>query len=265
MIKEFLFVLIVSLNPVQLYGQSTDTWIGFQTRNNATFPNEQKFPTIENEFLIRYSIGIVGRILLRENIIGYFIAPIRKGNISFDFGCNFLLKGFNYTIGNISTTTDNLHIELPLLLSFHDKRNIFISRKMIRNGITTTARTGLKISINPKPKSLSILENSLEKITETIQGRRVNPLFSSSIGIIKNHKNGNISIMEFAANIGFLKDQKGEISYFDSDLQETTNYPFVNRGSYFSINTVHYFQKKNIDRITLLKRKKHPILFNPRF
>ena len=256
LVFSFLF-----LQNLELLAQSSKTQLGLQFGNNLSLPGERTSSLITERLLLRYSFGIAGRRVLKENLRWGFISKTRRGEITFDFGVNVNVGGYNYSFGGIDTHTNLVSFEVPLLISLFDRRNIFLSRKLLRKGITTILRLGLVSNFSPVKTTNKEIIKANEFLTENISTQFFNISWTLRGGIQKSFKNGNTSLFELGINLGILKNAGGNIQYVNSDTQVTQIEEFRDSGTYLSIRTTHFFRVK---KRPFSKEVPPPIFYNPR-
>jgi len=121
--RLIIFLLILSNSGI-LRAQSSLSRFGLQLGNNVSLPSDNPSDVLNEELLLRYSVGLVGRILLKENLKFKILAPVKKGEISLDYGLNLVFKGYNYNLRSINAFTDEITLELPIQIAFQDQRRL---------------------------------------------------------------------------------------------------------------------------------------------
>ncbi|MCB0630453.1 MAG: hypothetical protein R2824_00725 [Saprospiraceae bacterium] len=249
-------LLIVLQLPAQVQ------W-GIQTGNNLSTPGyTNDLAAFQADALLGYSLGLFGRKIIKEGIRSRFIAPIRYGVLSLDWGLNIVRTGYTYRYASVDNTTGQWLLEFPVLLGFYDKNNALIPRNWKRKGMATYTRFGLKFVRLPK--------RTVERTT-TLEGFRVdehttfggwNTRISWSGGIMQTHKNGNIAALEIAANISLLNTAVGKLQYRELSGKLLNEGYFKNSGSYLSLNLLYLFDSNS--SIQPDGKELPPIIYNPR-
>jgi len=257
------WICLFLANTIVLSAQNSKSKFGIQTGNNLSFPGENSAPHFNEGFLLRYSIGFIGRQVLKENIRFQLIAPVRKGELSLDYGLNLVFKGYDYQLESVNAFRDEITLEVPVQFFLQDKRNVFLPRKWHQKGIGSFARIGFKGIYRLNKGNTKVELKSSERLTENLSEKKFNFISKMGGGIIKNHKNGNITMFEIVMNLGWFANKSGTISYENSDTQVLREISFSDNGSYLSLNMVYLFDWQRF------KKKKNkselPVIFCPRF
>lgn len=255
----FLCLLMTS----SLAAQTGTSTFGIQLGNQVSLPAVGSAEQFEGQLLLRYSFGFLGRTILNDHLKLRFIADVRKGVMAFDYGLQFVLNGYQYQLGEIATTTEQLSLEVPLLITLYDERNVFLPRKLTRKGITTFARLGFKPTFSLQAAKDKEITQDNETLREEVDTRLFNLLWSFGAGILQNHKNGNTTFYEIGVNLGLLRRNKGQVEYIDISSSSSESYSFANSGSYVSANMIYLFKFKPWRAND--KRPLPPVIYNPRF
>lgn len=254
-----LIIMIFSQNNCLAQNQL----FGIQVGNTISLPRETNTDFFNDRLLLRYSIGVLGRKRIVENIKGRFIAPLRKGAIELDYGLNLVFKGFDYKFGNTASSGDQISLEFPLLLNFFDERNVFMSRRQLRKGINTFMRIGIKPSYSFNRQFVNTIINDEELVIENLSERPFNLIGVLGGGLMQRMKNGGLAFFELSINLGLLKSMKGEIKYEKGAGQITEEIIYRDNGSYIALNVAYFLNRKDSEKS---KRKElPPIIYNPRY
>lgn len=255
-----LSLLVVSL---PLAGQVGKTTIGLQLGNHLSLPSQSSNEAFQGQWLLRYSAGIIGRTVLKDNIKIDILAGVRRGEMTLDYGLQVVFNGYNYRLGAIQSTTEGIYFEVPLLLCLYDTRNIFLPRKMLRRGLTTFVRGGFKLGFSTNRQVRKENSQGGEMISENLQQRPVQLLASYGLGLVHNRKNGNRSFVELAINLALLRTAMGQISYTDAQgITQENDIRFG--GSYLSLNVAFMLPQQAFRWLRWGKTRPTPIIYNPR-
>ncbi|MBX2875126.1 MAG: hypothetical protein KTR30_23585 [Saprospiraceae bacterium] len=260
--RIYLFLSFV-LASYTLSGQTGNTTIGLQLGNHLSLPSQSSNAEFQGQWLLRYSAGILGRTVLKENIKIDILAGVRRGVLTVDYGLQMVFNGYNYQLGALDATTEGLYLELPLLFCLYDTRNIFLPRKMLRRGLTTFVRGGFKIGFSTNRQVNRERFQNGESVMEDLQQRPVQVLASYGLGLVHNRKNGNRSFFELAINLALLRTATGRISYTDAG-GKTQNSDIRFGGSYLSANVAFMLPQKAFKWLRWGKTRPSPIIYNPR-
>ena len=263
MMLRRMMLLLLMANAMLGNSQNNHSKIGIQLGNNLSIPNGSSGVNFKEDYLLRYSVGIVGRQILAEKLKFGFISQTRKAEISLDYGLNLVFKGYNYKLENLEAQREEMAIEIPIQICLQDKRNVFIPRKLLRKGITTFFRLGFKGIYNPDWQRTKVKAQQNERLEETLNEKKFNVMGTMGGGIIRNHKNGRVTMFEIAINIGLFKAKNGKILYRNLDTQLIREASFQDNGNYLSMNMTYLFNRPKLDILT--KVKNEPIIFSPRF
>jgi len=131
--KVILILLSLSLNfALKAQRPTYKSKIGVHTGNHITLWGEGENESFKRQALLRYSIGLMGRHILKKDWrTDFFLFPVIKGEIALDYGVNFVFKGYQYKFSEITTHTDQLTIEVPLIFAFYDRRDVLIKKKLV--------------------------------------------------------------------------------------------------------------------------------------
>jgi len=205
----------------------------------------------------------MGRHILKKDWrTDFFLFPVIKGEIGLDYGVNFVFKGYQYKFSDITTHTDQLTIEVPLIFAFYDRKDVLIKKKFLRKGITSMTRIGFKPSFTTGELTSKLVATTNARVTETITVRPFNFFTMIGIGMIQNKKNGNSSFVEIAYNHGMIKRNTGTITYENLNTSSTRTENYFHFGSYIAINAVFLFRVKEP---RLGKGKEPAKIYNPRY
>lgn len=256
----FFFYLLMTSSLAAQSGTST---FGIQLCNQISLPAVGNAEQFEGQLLLRYSFGFLGRTILNDDLKLRFITDVRKGVMAFDYGLQFVLNGYQYQLGEIATTTEQLSLEVPLLFTLYDERNVFLPRKLTRKGITTFARLGFKPTFSLQAAKGKEITRDNEMLKEEVETRLFNLLWSFGAGILQNHKNGNTTFFEIGVNLGLLRRNTGQVEYINNSTATSESFSFANSGSYVSANMIYLFKFKPWRAND--KRPLPPVIYNPRF
>ena len=260
--RLYLFLLLHTVS-LSLAGQVGNTTIGLQLGNHLSLPSQSSNEAFQGQWLLRYSAGIIGRTVLKDNITIDILAGVRKGVMTLDYGLQMVLSGYNYQLGAVQSTTEGLYIEAPLLICLYDTKNIFLPRKMLRRGLTTFVRAGFKIGITTNRQLTKENIQNGERVIETIQQRPFQLLGTYGLGLVHNRKNGNKSFFELAINLALLRTANGQLAYTDSSGITQSN-EIRYGGSYLSANVAFMLPQQTFRWLRWGKIKRAPIIYNPR-
>lgn len=256
-------LLILHFASLSLVGQVGNTSIGLQLGNHLSLPSQSSNEAFQGQWLLRYSAGILGRTVLKDNIKLDILGGVRKGVLSLDYGLQLVFNGYDYRLGAVHSTTEGLYLELPLLLCLYDTRNIFLPRKMLRRGLTTFVRGGFKLGFSTRPAVNKERFQGGERVVENVRQSPVQVLANYGIGIVHNRKNGNASFFEIAINLALLRTARGRISYTGSN-GVIQNHDLRFGGSYVSANVAFMLPHRVFKELRWGKPKPVPIIYNPK-
>ena len=254
--------LIVILALGCLNAQAPDFQWGIQSGNHLSLPAGTDSEAFKGKSLLRYSIGVMARRVLKRGMKANIIAPLRRGVIALDLGINMVFKGYNYQFNDFETYTDQVEFEFPILLILYDERNIFVPRKWYRKGLSTYSRMGIIPSYLPRRKLEKTLRLDNETLIENTVAGGFDILMTVRGGLLQNHKNGNSTALELGGNVSFISKTKGQLVHQDANGQVLDEGLFFSTGTYISLNLVYLFQVKKPGRRSL--RRPPPIIYNPR-
>lgn len=258
-ICTFILLLILQHCCAQ---QAKYQW-GIRTGNHFSFAEFDEFNDLKNSALLRYSAGTVLRIKLKDHYRGKplpWVPMVRDGVFALDVGMNVVFKGYDYQIHSLKNYQDQLSIEMPILISFWDNKDRFISRKWRRNKMTIFSRMGLKPALLLQQEVTTTIENTTEKLIETANNGGFNLFSTVSIGIIKQRKNGGSMSIELSGNVGWFATTSGVIDYENFQTNANTQHYFSSHGHYASVNVLYFFGERRFG-----KEIEHPIIYSPRF
>lgn len=261
--RRFYLLLFLQLTSISLIGQIGNTTIGLQLGNHLSLPSQSSNEDFQGQWLLRYSAGILGRTVLKENIKLDILAGVRKGVLTLDYGLQMVFSGYNYQLGAVHSTTEGLYLEVPLLVCLYDTRNIFLPRKMLRRGLTTFVRGGFKVGFSTYQQVNKENLQDGERVVEDLRQRPVQILASYGLGLVHNRKNGNRSFFELAINLALLRTASGRISYTDAN-GITANNDIRFGGSYLSANVAFMLPQTAFRWLRWGKTRPTPIIYNPR-
>ncbi|MEO1628962.1 MAG: hypothetical protein AAFV25_27695, partial [Bacteroidota bacterium] len=188
------------------FAQAPDHQIGLQVGNNLSLPNARASSLFQEQFLLRYSIGVLGRRKLKKGFDFDFMNHRNKGAIAIDYGLQVIFKGYNYRFGQISSFTDQIRLEIPLHLALYNERNVFLPRKWWRKGIAAYSRLGFKLELSKRQEHRKTSRRGSERVDEHMLQKPLNVLWSMSIGLLQNFKNGRSTSFEISGNLGLLRN-----------------------------------------------------------
>jgi len=260
--KSIVTFLVITLILGCLNAQAPDFQWGIQSGNHLSLPAGTDSEVFKGKSLLRYSIGVMARRVLKRGMKANIVAPLRRGVLALDFGVNMVFKGYNYQFKDFETYTDQVEFEFPILLVLYDERNVFVPRKWYRKGLSTYTRMGLIPSYLPQKKVEKTLTLANETLTENTVAGGFNILMTIRGGILQNHKNGNSTSLELGGNVSFISKTNGQLVHKDANGQVLDEGLFFSTGTYISLNLVYLFQVKKPRRH--YNRKPPPIIYNPR-
>lgn len=256
-------LLILYLASLSLVGQVGNTTIGLQLGNHLSLPSQSDNEAFQGQWLLRYSAGILGRTVIKDNIKLDILGGVRKGVLSLDYGMQLVFNGYDYRLGAVHSTTEGLYLELPLLLCLYDTKNVFLPRKMLRRGLTTFVRGGFKLGFSTHREINNIRFQDGERIVERLKQRPIQVLASYGVGLVHNRKNGNASFFEIAINLALLRTARGRISY-TAPNGVIQNDDIRLGGSYISANVAFMLPQRTFRWLKWTKTKRPSIIYHPR-
>lgn len=261
--RQFYLFLFLHLTALSLAGQAGTTTIGVQLGNHLSLPSQSSNEAFQGQWLLRYSAGVLGRTVLKENIKIDILGGVRKGVLTLDYGLQMVFSGYNYQLGAVQSTTEGLYLEIPFLVCLYDTRNIFLPRKMLRRGLTTFVRGGFKLGFTTNRQVNKERFQNGERIVEALQQRPMQLLASYGLGLVHNRKNGNKSFFELAINLALVRTASGRISHTDAN-GITQNNDLRFGGSYLSANVAFMLPQRAFRWLRWGKTRPAPIIYNPR-
>lgn len=260
---QLYLLLLLFVASLSLTGQVGNTTIGVQVGNHLSLPSQSSNEAFQGQWLLRYSAGIIGRTVLKKDIRLDILAGVRKGVLTLDYGLQMVFNGYNYQLGAVQSTTEGLFLEVPLMVCLYDTRNIFLPRKMLRRGLTTFVRGGVKFGFSTKRQVNAESFQDGERVVENLEQRPVQLLASYGLGLVHNRKNGNRSFFELAVNLALLRTASGRISYTDTNgITQDNDIRFG--GSYLSANVAFMLPQRAFRWLRWGKTRPAPIIYNPR-
>lgn len=261
--RRLYVLLLLQLAGTTLISQGGPTSIGIQLGNHVSLPSQSSNEAFQGQWLLRYSAGIIGRTVLKQNIKLDLLADVRRGVLTLDYGLQMIFSGYNYQLGAVESTQEGLYLEVPLLLCLYDTRNIFLPRKMLRRGLTTFVRGGFKLGFSTNRQVKSENFQNGERVVEDLQQRPIQLLASYGLGLVHNRKNGNKSFLELAINLALLRTASGRLSYTNAN-GITQNNDIRFGGSYLSANAAFMLPQSAFRWLRWGKTRPAPIIYNPR-
>ena len=246
-----------------LVGQVGNTTIGLQLGNHLSLPSQSSNEAFQGQWLLRYSAGILGRTVLKEDIKIDILAGVRRCVLTLDYGLQMVFSGYHYQLGAVQSTTEGLYLEVPLLVCLYDTRNIFLPRKMLSRGLTTFVRGGVQVGFSTNRQLNKERFQNGEMVVEELQQRPIQLLASYGLGLVHNRKNGNRSFFELAINLALLRTAAGRISYTGAN-GITQNNDIRYGGSYLSANVAFMLPQSAFRWMRWGKTRPAPIIYNPR-
>lgn len=246
-----------------VYAQQPKYQVGIRTGNHFSFAEFEDSDILKNQALLRYSAGILVRIKLKDHYRGRplpWVPMVRDGVFALDLGLNVVFKGYDYQVNALKNYQNQLSLELPLLITFWDAKDIFISRKWKRKKLTTFARMGLKPAFLLKRNIEEHVQNTEDSVIEEAEIGGFNLFSMVTFGIIKQRKNGGSMAVELSGNAGMFQTTKGTIDYENLKTGKTLEHRFSSHGHYISVNVLYFFGERTIGKEII-----PPVIYSPRF